>query len=1357
LSNNHITDIIQDEYHYIWIATERGLNRYDGSEMINYPVSGGTESYLYDDYIIDLEINPDGGLWIVSRDGLIQYQNGSFQQVKITEDTGIVINGVEILGKENWFFTSEGVYEQSTVPGEFNRVELSPRTNFKYSFINSAGISTALDVPQTGELWICTATKGVYVKNQATGEIRSFSFEIGSDRADNNLYIHEALSDSGGNIWLAGPEGLWCKAHDREHAFRIHFSGTGYMDNEVYSIELDSQGKIWCSVADLGIIILNDEGKVIEHIDAEDHNFSGLSSGFIKKLYIDDKNNLWAGHHESGIDYFAARYSNVIAYYRDVINVDGFIPTSVKEIVPLKKNKLLVVYESPNNPFISGISLISNADGSNFSRPSNIQHISLNQSDLDITEVLQFKDRFAVSTYDNLYVFDDDQLSSNKQEISIQTESLTFSEYVMFHYFHNGTYWLLGQNLRKYDFASRTEEVYMTDLNLDRFVIDDRGLLWGAASYNGLVIIDLENKKEIAHFINDPLERNSISDNNINCLYKDSGGVLWIGTEFGLNRVQQNLDSLTRIHSGADFTEVFRDLSFIRFKTEDGLSGNEIRSLVEDNQKRLWIATEQGISALDLSDHSLHTLDFFDGIQEGGFLLNSFAKGEDGTLYFGGENGLNFFNPENITFEKEEYSIHINSLAILNERISVGSEFRDRVILDQDLEKTGQIALSFRDKLIRLGFVAVDYEHPGEIEYYHMLDGFDMDWIRSYEGNHATYTKLRPGTYTFKVKAKTVNNSWTEEADLTIVVSPPFWLSWWFIGLWSLTIVFLVFLYIRYRLSSLKRQTEKLEELVKMRTEELEQANAMKIRFFTNISHEIRTPLTLILAPVEHLLNSKGIASSVQKKLALIYRNAQRLHDLINQLLQFRKIETGHLEFKPSFGDPIQFIENLTAPFFDLATREGRKFILDIQAEKIETWFDEDKLDKILTNLLSNAIKYTPRDGRIILKVSTEFDNLKKNPILRLDVSDTGIGIDHNKLERIFDRFYEVEDANLKTEGTGIGLALTKALVELHKGTISVTSKVGEGSCFSVSLPLGGSSFQEFRKAEDRDGINGYPDKEDEYAGVKGAVSAEIQRTEKEKATILIVEDNKDLCSFIQDLLQDDYDVQVAFNGKEGLEVLTENHQIDLVISDIMMPLMDGLTFCRKIKNSVDTSHIPVLLLTAKHGEESEIEGLKSGADDYIYKPFKEAILKIKIKNVLAFRENLRLNYMNQLKVEPSSITTTSRDKDFIEKAIRVVEASMSDPEFDIKTFASHMAVSPSTMLRKMKAITGESSDKFIRTLRLKRAAQLLQSSQLSVTEICYEVGFSSQKHFSATFKKQFEQSPSDYKKNFRKDNNQLN
>jgi signal transduction histidine kinase/DNA-binding response OmpR family regulator len=928
----------------------------------------------------------------------------------------------------------------------------------------------------------------------------------------------------------------------------------------------------------------------------------------------------------------------------------------------------------------------------------------------------------------------------------------------MFHYLQDGTYWLLGQHLRKLNMAGKNEVLHMNDLNLDRFIIDNHGLLWGAASHNGLVIFHLDTKEEIAHFINDPLESKSISDNNINCLYKDSGGYLWIGTEFGLNRVRQNIDSLSRFYSGSEYKEVLNDLSFLRFKTRDGLSGNSIKSLVEDNQERLWMATDQGISVIDLEDYSIHRLDFTDGIQKGSFLLNSYAKGEDGTLYFGGENGLNFFNPEHITFQKEDFSIHINSLNILNEKIIVGSEFRDQIILDQDLEKTGQIELSYRDNLIKLGFVALDFEHPGEVEYYYMLEGFDMDWIGSPGDNHATYTKLRPGTYTFKVKAKTVNNSWTEEAHLDIIVSPPFWLSWWFISLMSVMIVTFIILYIRYRLSILKSETEKLEELVKKRTEELEQANAMKIRFFTNISHEIRTPLTLILAPVEHLLKSKGISESLLKKLAIIYRNAQRLHDLINQLLQFRKIETGHLELKPVFGDPLQFIRDLTPPFIDLANQEGQKLILEIASERMSAWFDKDKLDKILNNLLSNAIKYTPENGTITLVARSEIDDEKHNPILLLEVSDTGIGIEQNKLERIFDRFYEVDDSNIVMEGTGIGLALTKALVELYKGKISVKSKVGEGSCFSVLLPLEGDTSHELLKIDEGKAEDIVIE---ESHGQKNSESEILDQIEKpaqeEKATILIVDDNRDLCSFIEDLLKDRYEIKVAYNGKEGLEVLNKDHTIDLVISDIMMPHMDGLTLCRKIKDNVDTSHIPVLLLTAKHGEESEVEGLKSGADDYIHKPFNDKILTIKIKNILAYRANLRLNYSDQLELEPSRITTTSRDKEFIEKAIRVVENSISDSEFDIKTFASNMAVSPSTMLRKMKAITGESTDKFIRTLRLKRAAQLLQDSEMSVTEICYEVGFSSQKHFSATFKKHFDLSPSDYKKKFQPFNGQMN
>ena len=1350
LSDGHINDIIQDEFDYIWIATRRGLYRYDGQKVANFPIVEDSTKLLYDNEINDLGNAVGGGIWIVSQTGLTLFEHGIFQNKQISVDQGLLINSSEIINNQNWFFTNHGMYSYHSDEQAFDKVMFSPQTNFKYSFLNDADISTGLLDPNTRKLWICTASKGIYVKDLESGVISAYWLKPGESQSTNNIYINKILMDSRGGIWFASPEGLWHKSSGSPDGKKVDFENTSYDNNEVFYIEQDNDGNIWCAVEDLGLIVLNFHGKVIERFDAEDHNSSGLSSGFINKIFIDDRGNMWIGHKETGIDYFTTHYGQRIFYYKNVIDEMGYVPNTVKRVVPLDHDRILVVHESPNNPNMSGLSIASSGYGTYFSRPSAIQEVSLNQTDLNFTELLRIKDQFALSTYNNLYLIDSGQLNSKSSNIHIKPDTKAYKDYVMFHYLYNDTSLLLGQNLRSYNIPENEERILISDINLDRFLIDEHALLWGAASYSGLVIIDLEKKTSLAQFINDPLDDKSLSDNNINCIFKDSDGSIWIGTQFGLNRMEQNIDSLLYSNLGSDFSEAFKDLKFQRFKVQDGLSGNAIKSILEDGQKRLWMSTDNGISIIDLTDYRIYKLDHIDGIQDGSFYLGSSAQDEDGTIYFGGENGLNFFHPDSITFEIDPPSIHINELYLLGEKVKPGSHYRDHIVLEQMLEKTEHIELNNRENLITLGFVAVDFEHPDEISYYHMLDGFDIDWIKSLEGNSATYTKLRPGSYTFKVKAKTINNSWTEEAKLIIIVNPPFWSSWWFIVLLSMLIVLLVFLYIRYRLSSLKSQREKLEKLVKERTEELEQANAMKIRFFTNISHEIRTPLTLILAPIEHLIKSKGIARSVHEKHTLIHRNAQRLHDLINQLLQFRKIETGNLEFKPSHGKPIQFIENLAAPFFDYASQNGQQFILDIQAKNIETWFDEDKLDKILNNLLSNAIKYTPKEGKIILKVSTEFDKLDKNPILRLDVSDTGVGIEHAKLERIFDRFYEVDDSNLKMEGTGIGLALTKALVELHKGKITVTSQVGEGSCFSVFLPMGGSYVQDLRKKEEAaENKSVFPDENDETTKTRGSADTEAFRKDEEKATILIVEDNKDLCSFIQDLLRDDYHVQVAFNGSEGLELLTLDHRIDLVISDIMMPVMDGLTLCRTIKDNVDTSHIPVLLLTAKQGEESVLEGLKTGADDYLCKPFNEEILKVKIRNVLAFREKLKLNYLNRLKIEPSNITTTSRDKEFIEKAIKVVEDDMSDSEFDVKTFASNMAVSPSTMLRKMKAITGESSEKFIRTIRLKRAAQLLQNSQFLVTEICYEVGFSSQKHFSATFKKQFKLSPTDYKKQF--------
>jgi signal transduction histidine kinase/DNA-binding response OmpR family regulator/ligand-binding sensor domain-containing protein len=1382
LSNNHITNIVQDEYNYIWIGTERGLNRFDGTKVINLPIFKDSSYFLSSNHILDLEKNLDGGIWVVTKHGLILYKNDKFKKITTPKQDEFAITGAELINNQTWFFTSNGIYNYDKSDEELAKIEISPTSDFKYSFINNADIITALYEPGKNLLWVCTAKKGIYVKNIVSKTVNPYYLKKNEDQAANNIYIKKIILDNDGNIWFAGSEGLWRKPYDDTDCKKIYFPVSEF-GTEIFDIEQDENGNIWCAVADRGLIILNSNGEIIEHFDAEDFNTSGLSSGFINEIFLDNQSNMWIGHQEAGIDYCVTHFSRKIAYYHNVINDEGFIYTKVKRIVALANKNILVAYESPDNPIVSQLSVISTENGNFFSKPSGIKHVNLNQVDLNITDIISFNELYAVTTYDHNYVFNPSLLYNNRSNINIYPSFGAYSDYVMFHYLHDDTYWILGQSLRTYDISERREKVYIPDPNLDRFIIDDNGLLWGAASYSGLVIIDLENKKTLAQFINDPLDESRISDNNINSIFKDSNGSIWIGTEFGLNKIVQNIDSL--IHSANDSLHpgVFRDLSFHRFKIEDGLSSNAIKSILEDNRKRLWLATGNGISILDLNDYNIYQLGAREGVQNGSFIINSCEQTEDGNMFFGGEKGLNFFNPDNIDFETKQPVIHINELYINNSKVNVGTKLGKKIILNQDIEKTDEIELSYREKLLSIGFVALDFEHPKKIRYYHMLDGFDIDWIKSSGDNIARYTKLPAGEYIFRVKASTMNNQWTKEARLNVIINPPFWASWWFIVLASLALVFLILLYIRFRLSSLKRQKERLEEIVHQRTidledantglqkqkeeillqrdqlyelnQKIEKANAMKIRFFTNISHELRTPLTLILAPIEKLARTKGLLSAVHKKHLLIFKNAHRLHELINQLLQFRKIETGNLQLKAKRGDIIRYIKSISEPFIEYAKQSNLNFERIFESKKVYLWFDEDKLDKILANLLSNAFKYTEKGGKITLKVSSVNDNTISSDSsfdnhVRIDVSDTGIGIEQENLDKIFERFYECDESILKADGTGIGLSLTKSLVDLHKGKILVDSQPGIGSCFSVLLPRGEDFLEESEKIYSNETTFKHePDSFKNSKYLDHDYLPELYEYDTNKETILIVDDNTDLCHFIQDLLHDEYNIEIAHNGQEAYELLKNDDRISLVISDIMMPVMDGLTFCQKIKNDISTSHLPVILLTAKHGEDSELQGLKTGADDYITKPFNEDLLKAKLRNIFSFREKLKIEYANQINIEPSDITTTSRDKEFVTQAIKVVEENMSEPEFDIKTFASTMAMSSSTLLRKIKALTGESSDRFIRTLRLKRAAQLLQKSQFLVTEICYEVGFSSQKHFSTTFKKHYGLSPTEYKNKY--------
>jgi signal transduction histidine kinase/DNA-binding response OmpR family regulator/ligand-binding sensor domain-containing protein len=1375
LSNNHITDILQDEYDYIWIATEKGLNRTDGSKVVNIPLPEDSIHPAIDNHVIDLEINVEGGLWILTEKDLFTYKNGRFQKTVISDRSDFKIKGIVEAENSNWFITNNGVFQYDQLSHSFYQYEIAQNTDFKYSFINDTDIQAILMNKENKELWVATGNKGVYVKNIETNVVKPYFLRPNEGRNRNNIFINKMLCDSYGTIWFASPEGLWGKFADSQNCRLVELPKTG-LPNEVMSIELDNEDNLWCAVSDLGLLVLDRNGEIIEHFDAEDQNESGFASRYISNILLDRHSNIWVGHQEFGVDFFAADYSRIISYYKNVKDESGYLPTPVKRIFPLENQDILVVYESSDNPIVSGLSILSTEFGTFKSRPAQVKQLKLNQDDLDVTEVFNLGNQFVVSTYNSNYSFDMGELYRDMNPIQILPKTTTYADYVMFHYLHEDKYYILGEHLRTFNLSTGEDNLFISDLNLDRFVIDKHGLLWGAASNSGLVIFNVEENNSLAQFSHDPLDDKTLSDNVINCIYKDSNGDFWFGTEFGLNKLEQNIDSILYSSTSSNWEGLMKDLSFKRFKTDDGLTNNSIKSILEDDQKRLWLATNEGISVLDLTNHKICKLGKWEGIQEGEFLLNSCAKSTNGTLYFGGKNGLNFIDPSNVDFQSKQFNLFINELNINNQKISVGSEIKDRILLETDLEKTEAIELEYQDKLLQIGFVAVDYKHSDAIQYYYMLDGFDIDWIKASEGNKANYTKLPAGEYTFRVKAQTIDNHWTEEARLELVISPPFWASWWFISLVSIMLIGVIIFYIRYRLRHLRYQKQKLEEIVHSRTEDLEDANAeleeqkneilkqrdqlyalnqkikevnaLKLRFFTNVSHELRTPLTLILAPLEKLIKTEGISKLAQEKHALIQRNALRLQELINQLLQFRKIETGNQLLLGRKGDIISFLSALAEKFRSYAEEAGLQFKFITEKEVCETWFDEDKLDKIISNLLANACKFTPEGGKICMEIDCTPN--KADNYIKINVRDTGIGISQEDKERIFDRFYENEEAISRVQGTGIGLALTRSLVELHKGKISVESQVGKGSCFTVELPLGRDYLEECEISEDQQQPCEYaPDGFETLSQSNRNYTPANHEQDGDRKTILIVEDNQDLRNFLKDLLSEEYNVETANNGKDALDIIHSDDHISLIVSDIRMPVMDGLSFCKRIKDDVETSHLPVLLLTAKQGEESEIEGLKTGADDYITKPFSEEILKTKLRNIFRYREQVRIKFSNGVSLEPSEITTTSRDEEFIKKAIEVVEAHISDPDFDIVSFASAMAVSPSTLLRKFKAIIGESSEKFIRTIRLKRAAQLLQKSQFTVTEICYDVGFSSQKHFSTTFKKQFELTPSEYRKKY--------
>jgi signal transduction histidine kinase/DNA-binding response OmpR family regulator len=916
---------------------------------------------------------------------------------------------------------------------------------------------------------------------------------------------------------------------------------------------------------------------------------------------------------------------------------------------------------------------------------------------------------------------------------------------------------------------------------------DKSGVLW-VGTGNGLNQFDREKEQFIRHPFDPGNPKNS--DISISSIHEDWKGRLWVGTmSHGLHFFDRKTGSFSSVAK------------------MDGLPSNQINGILEDNSENLWLHTENGIAKYNPDTKNIKVYDEKDGLRIGRNIFKAFCKNDNGEMYFGGTNGFVRFHPDKLRDNPHIPRVAITDFKIGYQTVAIGVDSP----LKKSITVTDSITLSYSENDLSFEFAALDYTAPDKNQYAYIMEGFDRDWINSGTRRFANYTNLSPGEYTFRVKGSNNDGIWNEEgASLRIIINPPWWKTWWAYTLYGILLLAAFFSFRRYEINRqrLKHELE-LEHLYAekehLEAEKVKELDRLKSRFFANISHEFRTPMTLILGPLERLI-SQTADEKLHDTFLLMQRNGQRLLRLINQLLDLSKLEAGKMAMQAAPYDLEEVLKPLVMAFESLAGLREIELHFVPPPEPVILYLDRDKFEKIMTNLLFNAFKFTPEGESVIvdcefpkgaggiadssiadmgfpegtgrnadLKDQSEIRDPKSkiSNFVKITVRDTGIGIPPNQLPHIFDRFYQASNFSYgetlqatSQQGSGIGLALTRELVELHKGKIAVESEVGEGTTFTVHLPLGKEHLQKEeiveRKArsEERDAMSMSSDQlsaisdqemlniEGEQAGIDQSPNRPIPKSPNPQITqspnILIVEDNPDMHAYIRDHLKNNYRVIEAENGVEGFKKAAKEMP-DLIISDVMMPQMDGFELCAKLKTDERTSHIPVILLTARASWESKIEGLETGADAYLTKPFDAKELQIRIKNLIGQRRKLRERFSKEITLQPKDITVTSADEKFLMKIMDVIEAHLSDPDFRVEYLSKEVAISRAHLHRKLQALTDLSPVEFIRLMRMKRAAKLLEHHVGNISEIAYEVGFKNPAYFAECFRKQFGISPSKY------------
>lgn len=1356
LSQSDINTIYQSPNGYMWFGTHDGLNKYDGYNFTHYRPNTKIGNTINSNLIVDVTGDANNNLWIGTTGGGISFFDNKTEKFlnythKKKSESSIGSNYVRdlLLDTKNrlWVSTSKGldvtdipktndslVFQHITLPKYFERVEVMYESKsgvlyfgmigrvFRLEEINkqfhfkdlsheigrSKGLIKSITEDASGRIIVATS-KGLYIQDKETKKLVQFS-----DKAS-----YEVVLDHKNNLWVANENegGLSFyrnKPKDKLPVFWKTFKNSPINNKSlskdiITSLYKDFSGILWIGTNGGGVNTLDPFRKPFNHTKKKD-NYRSISHNKIRAIYEDVHQNLWIGTEGGGLNYRIK--STEERKFPPFVQINNSAKKPFALTTLTKNNKKLLLIGSGDKPAFSYID-ITNPTAKKLQKVVNIPEVKSSVFTLHIDHLNQIW----LGTYSKgVYV-----LVYKKDKFIVKK-----------HFTNTGKKGQVPSNIIR--------NIYQ----------DSHKNMWFATG-DGLSKMPYgEFDKETPQFISyhhDVTDDKSISYNYILSIYESEKGDLWFGTlGGGLNKL------LSKPHE--------KKARFKVYNTTNGLPNDAVKGILEDDKGNLWLSSNMGLTKFDPETEKFKNYNIYDGLQSNEFQELACFKRKNGRVLFGGINGFNEFSPDKIKDNTYAPITVITKLFLFNNELKIGEKVEGDIPLKQSINDTSELVFKYHQNSISLEFSGIQYSSPQKNKYAYKLDGFEDKWnyTDSYK-RFATYTNLSPGTYTFKVKSSNGDSVWNHTPKkIKITITPPFWKTIWAYLLYAfLVIAFLIGLWKFTLFKSGKKHELELQELEKKKQAELQY---LKMEFFTNISHEFRTPLTLIKGPIEYLLSKgEGLSKDVLKnQYKLMGKNTDYLLRLVTQLLDFQKMDKGQMDLVLYSKNISEFIREVAEPFQFISEKKKIKYTVRAEQEVIESYFNPDALEKIMNNLLSNAFKFCPDNGVIdvyvYVKKTYHSDRLTKKAVFDrvvIEVKDSGSGISEAKKEHIFNRFYSNSAKELANPtGTGIGLSYTKSLIDVHQGSIAVIDNELGGTTFAVNLPLEKQAYvnkPNIILGKDTDELNlttAYVSSTHQTSLKDEKDDLEVIKERPELPIVLIVDDHEDIRFLIKQLLQEKYNVLEAENGEEGLKIAKEKIP-NIIISDYVMPIMDGVNFCMQCKEHSETSHIPFLLLTAKTSDENKVSGLESGADDYITKPFNLELLQLKIKNIIAKRDKLRKQFNQEIILKPKEVTVTSSDEIFLEKAMAIVEKNMMNTEFSVEMLVQEMKISRSNLYLKLKEITGLSSSEFIRSIRLKRAVQLLETSDMSVKEIMYMTGFNSPSYFAKCFKKQFKMTPSEY------------